>query len=304
MPGDTLIINTNPLLNLVHTGRFVPGAINRVAGLAMHAEGKGVNVARVLARLGHAVTLTGFAGGHSGAWLRELIRNEGIEDAFVQTAAPVRVGFMASSGQGEHPTTVLPNGFPVNGEECARLLEQTRQRLAGARLAIISGSVPDLVANGLYTELLDLCRAAGVPCWLDAHGAALQQALAGPHPPQLAKPNREEHAQSARWDAVAELHITDGAAPVRVERSGRPAWRVTPPPIRQVNPVGSGDCYLAGLAHGWLRGWPPAERLRFASAAGAANARRQDVALIEPGEVEDLLDAVVVEDMTRNGATA
>jgi len=37
------------------------------------------------------------------------------------------------------------------------------QRLAGARLAIISGSVPDPVANGLYTELLDLCRAAGVP---------------------------------------------------------------------------------------------------------------------------------------------
>ena len=65
-----------------------------------------------------------------------------------------------------------------------------------------------------------------------------------------------------------------------------------PPTIRQINPVGCGDCYFAGLAHGWLTGFSWEERLRYAAAAGAANALRQDVAMIGPEEVGPLLDQV------------
>jgi len=292
---QTLIINTNPLLNLVHHGDFVPGIINRIEALAMHAEGKGVNVARVLARLGHSVMLTGFAGGHSGAWLRDLVRQEGIGDVFVETSAPVRVGFMASSPIQHHPTTVLPNGFPVNSDDCSRLVEKVAALLPKIRLVIISGSVPHPVANGLYAEILELCKHAGIPCWLDAHGPALIQALGSDYPPQLAKPNREEYAQADQWHQVRELHFTDGGGPVEVNLAGAERWRVTPPRIQQRNPVGCGDCYVAGLAHGWLLGWPIEERRRVASAAGAANALRADVAMITPREIEALLDSVTVE---------
>lgn len=295
MKAKILIINTNPLLNLVHAGSVVPGRINRVASMAMHAEGKGVNVARVLARLGHAVILTGFAGGHSGAWLRDLVRAEGIEDAFVGSAAPVRVGFMASCDQQDHPTTVLPNGFPVTPEECTALSRRVIDLLGRVRLVIISGSVPDPVANSLYAEILALAHAAGIPCWLDAHGLALDRALAGSHPPALAKPNREEYEQSRHWGGVEELHITDGGGPIEVRLRQGDRWRARPPVLQQVNPVGSGDCYVAGLAHGWLHGWSVEQRLRFASAAGAANALRQDVALITRDGIAALLDQVRVE---------
>ena len=295
MAHKILIINSNPLLNLVHEGDFIPGAINRVNGLAMHAEGKGVNVARVLARLGHPVMLTGFAGGHSGAWLRDLVRAEGIEDAFVATTAPVRVGFMASSGLQQHPTTLLPNGFPVSREECDQLLRKVDTLLPGTRLVIISGSDPDPAANGLYADILAVCDIAGIACWLDAHGTALNRALESGHPPLLAKPNREEYAQTDQWHRVKEVHVTDGDAPVEISVAGEGQWQVIPPAIQQRNPVGCGDCYLAGLAHGWLLGWPPEERLRMASAAGAANGLRADVAMITPHEIESLLGAVRVE---------
>ncbi len=295
MRKQTLIINANPLLNLVHIGDLVHGAINRVDKLAMHAEGKGVNVARVLTRLGHSVWLTGFAGGHSGAWLRDQIRQEGIKDAFVETAAPVRVGFMASSDQDHHPTTVLPNGFPVTASECARLLEKVEALLPQVRLIIISGSVPDPVANGLYAEILKLCFRASLPCWLDAHGPALDRALESNYPPLLAKPNSEEYAQTDCWHRVSELHITNGAGPVEIRLAGDERWQLSPPLIQQRNPVGCGDCYLAGLAHGWLLDWPFEDRLRVASAAGAANALRPDVAMITPGEIEALAGAVQVE---------
>jgi fructose-1-phosphate kinase PfkB-like protein len=294
MEFDALVICANPLLNLVHAGDYTPGAVNRVAALTVAAEGKGVNVARVLARHGHRVAVTGFAGGHSGAWLRDLVAAEGVRDAFVETAAPLRVGFMASSPAAEHPTTVFPGGFRVTEAECLALLRLVSDCLDSARLVIASGSVPDRPADGLYAQLLSLCARHGVSCWLDAYGPPLRQALQGAVPPALSTPNRDEFEMGLSWNRVAELHITDGGGAVAV-RQGQSHWRVLPPAIRQVNPVGSGDCYLAGLAHGWLRGMTFEDRLRYASAAGAANALRQDVAMIEPGDVDPLTDKVAVQ---------
>ncbi len=295
MEFDVLVVNPNPLLNLVHPGGYRPGEINRFPSLLMAAEGKGVNVARVLARHGHRVALTGFAGGHSGAWLRDLIRAEGVADALVETAAPLRVGFMASGPDSNHPTTVLPTGFPVTQSECQALLERVESLLGSVRLVIASGSVPDPVADGLYLDLLARCDRHSVDCWLDAYGAAMDQALEGPLPPSLSAPNREEFAQSRYWGRVEELHVTDGDGPIVVSSLHKGQWRVHPPVIQQINPVGSGDCYLAGLAHGWLSGLSWEDRLRYAASAGAANALRQDVAMITLEDVQCLLGRVQVE---------
>lgn len=296
MSKKILVINTNPLLNLVHQGPIEIGVINRVPGFAMHAEGKGVNVARVLSRLGQPVTVTGFAGGHSGAWLKDLVREEGITEAFVETKAPMRVGFMASPSEFAHPTTLLPSGFHVSDDESQQLFDRVDQLLCPEiGLMIISGSVPTPEVAPLYPRLLELAVRHGIPCWLDAHGEGLVQGLAGRTPPVLAKPNREEYLESSDWKKVPELHITDGENPVEIVLAGFPALRVTPPLIQQVNPVGCGDCYLAGLAYGVMQGWDLETRVRFASAAGTANAARQDVARIHRAEVLNYLEAVVIE---------
>jgi fructose-1-phosphate kinase PfkB-like protein len=244
--------------------------------------------------LDHAVVLTGFAGGRSGAWLRELIGAEGIRDAFVETEAPLRVGFMASSAAADHPTTLLPNGFPVTLSECETLLSRVAGLLASARLVIISGSVPHPAADALYLDLLALCDRWSVLCWLDAYGPAMRQALAGPVAPGLSKPNRQELGDGLRWDRVEELHITDGSGCIEVKSRHEGGWRVWPPPIRQINPIGSGDCYVGGLAHGWLLGLAIEDRLRYAASAGAANASQQEVAMITPHQVTPLLHQAVV----------
>lgn len=292
---DVLVINANPLLNLIHDGEVKPGAINRVQAMPMVAEGKGVNVARVLARHGHRVALTGFAGGHSGAWLRDLVRTENVEDAFIETAAPLRVGFMASKLNSRHPTTVLPNGFPVTQTEYQALLDQVDSLLGSVRLVIASGSVPDPLTDGLYEALLEMCNKHAVPCWVDSYGTAMKRALECPFPPALSKPNRQEFNQSHYWGRAEELHITNGEGAVKVSGLHEGQWQVFPPKIKQVNPVGCGDCYCAGLAHGWLLNMAYADRLRYAACAGAANALRQDVAMITPDEVTALMDRVRVE---------
>ncbi|MCZ2986491.1 PfkB family carbohydrate kinase, partial [Acinetobacter baumannii] len=58
-----LTLTLNPALDLtVRLAHLEPGAVNRSETLLTHAAGKGVNVAQVLADLGHEVSVGGFLG--------------------------------------------------------------------------------------------------------------------------------------------------------------------------------------------------------------------------------------------------
>ncbi|MBA3710369.1 MAG: hypothetical protein H0W83_16285 [Planctomycetes bacterium] len=292
-----LTITANTLLDHVVDLGLTLGAVNRVARIEPTAGGKGLNVGRVLARHGHRVIAVGFAGGPSGDQLADLESAEDMEPALVPTAARTRIGFMAVDGQQGGTTTILEGGFAVTAAEIGALVQRVRGLLAPVDLVIIGGSVPDASCRGLYRTLLDVCHHAGKPCWVDSYGPAMEEALDGIHPPGLAKPNRQEYGEKAahlRWQICPELHLTDGGKEIRV-RHPKGRWRVTPPTVKEVNPIGSGDCYLAALAHARLSGMAMTDQLRYAAAAGAANAARADVARIAPHEIAALAERVLVE---------
>ncbi len=289
-----LTITANTMLDHLSRARVEPGAVTRIERFEAAAGGKGLNVGRVLARHGHRVVASGFAGGTSGALLTDLVARDGMEPAFVATAARTRIGFLCIDDARGGNTSVLEGGFAVDAAEIGALVTHTRRLLAGMDLCIVGGSVPDPTCNDLFRLILDACHQARVPCWIDAYGPAMDAALAAAHPPGLAKPNRQEYGEDGRhWLGCPELHLTDGAASIHVRHpEGR--FRVTPPTVRQVNPVGSGDCYLAALAHARLSGQTLEQQLRYAAAAGAANAMRADVARIGPADIAALVDGVVV----------
>lgn len=290
-----LTLTANPLLNLISPGRIEAGRVNRVAAQRAAAEGKGINVGKLLVAHGHEVVACGFAGGQAGAWFTALVAEAGLRTALTPTDANLRVGFMDAPAD-THPTTILPGGFSVTAAESAACLATLATELADCELLIASGSVPDPDLREFYVAVLAAAAAAGVPAWLDSYGPAMQAALASPHPPAFCKPNRQEYEAGGDWDRAAEWHLSDG--PTRlVARSAAGAWQVEPPAIEQRNPIGSGDCYVAALAHATLAGWEPRRRLAYAAAAGAANAARDEVAAIGPADIEALVSAARVSEM-------
>jgi 5-dehydro-2-deoxygluconokinase len=66
---------------------------------------------------------------------------------------------------------------------------------------------------------------------------------------------------------------------------------VPPIPVEVVNGLGAGDAFGGGLCLGLLRGWPLADTVRFANAAGAIVASRLECSTAMPAtaEVEDAL---------------
>ncbi len=289
-----LTLTANPLVDHLTAGRIAPNAVNRIGHFTTLAGGKGLNMGRVLARHGHRVIATGFAGGPEGELLASLTAADGMEPAFVPTAARTRIGFITIDPEGGGSTAVLEHGTPVTQAEMGGMMQRFRALLTGVDLVLVGGSVPHETCNGLYRQVLDLCAIAGVLCWVDAYGVVMDEALGGANPPALCKPNKQEYGKNGRrWLPARELHLSDGANEIKVRHpEGR--FRVIPPTVEARNPVGSGDCYLAALAHARLTGMPLEEQLRYAAAAGAANAARIDIARISPADIRALVDDVQI----------
>jgi 1-phosphofructokinase family hexose kinase len=278
-----LTVTPNPLVDFVAPASLGAPGVQRIERFEVEAGGKGINVGRLLAGHGHRVLAATFQGGWTGALLRDLMRADGLEPLLVPTEARTRLGFQAVAAAGGS-AAVLENGFRVTSGEAEALLALVRERLGEVRLVIASGSVPDASCEGIYVELVAACAAAGVPCWVDGHGPAMRRALEGGRAPDLCKPNKEELAEGRGWERAAELHLTDGPGEIRVSLGGA-RLRVVPPKVHERNAVGSGDAYLGALAHARLSGWPMEEQLRYAAAAGAANAELGALARLGPEEI-------------------
>jgi fructose-1-phosphate kinase PfkB-like protein len=74
---------------------------------------------------------------------------------------------------------------------------------------------------------------------------------------------------SERYGTIVVVSL--GAEGVLVAR-GRETFQVRPPRVEVKSAVGSGDCLLAGIAHGLTQGLSLQEAARQGVAAGSANA--------------------------------
>ena len=293
MTSSILIITANPLLDCLHDGIIIPGTVTRSQGMKVVAGGKGLNVGRILTNHGHRVIATGFAGGWSGHAFRDIVRGEGQEDAFIDCAARLRIGFLAKDCVEAGSTAVLENGFAVTQEEQQALIDTVRNHVSECHLVVISGSVPSETCTQLFVPILDICHQASIPCWIDSYGPAMDAALSHHCPPSLVKPNRQEYETSTLWSHAQECHITDGGASTNILTPDA-TFTVIPPEIDCINPIGSGDSYIGALAHARLSGQSLPDQLSYATAAGSINAAQMAVANMQPSEIQTLSSAAQI----------
>lgn len=308
-----LCVTLNPCLDKTLTvPAWSPG--DNVRGMAVEevVGGKGNNVARALKRLGRDPTVLTFLGGAVGKHCEALLRDaDRIPALVVRTASPTRV-ILTVRSTGATPDTAFFDPDPgITGDEALALLTWTDSVLSEGSLSAVtlSGSSPCPATHDLFARVIRSCRNAGVPVLLDTYGPALS--AVSERWPDAIHVNRKEAAQHLNerspsdgrllgllreWSAagVSLAIITDGPGSVLASLDGQ-LVRATPPEIEEVNPVGSGDCLVAGLADAWLRGESVEACLRFALAAGAANASTWTAGAITRERVESLAPRVSIE---------
>ena len=278
-----LTVTLNPALDLtVRLPALRLGEVNRSDSLQVHAAGKGLSVAQVLADLGHRLTVTGFLGESNVQAFEQLFAARGFADEFVRVAGETRSNIKLAEGSGQ-VTDINGPGLEVVQAQRSELLERIRRLAPAHELVVVAGSLPRGVDSEWFVELLQMLNGLGVRVALDTSGAALRDGLATR--PWLIKPNEEELAE-ARGVELADAQALAGEA-VRLQGEGvshvvvsqgaegvcwfapDTALQACPPKVRVVSTVGAGDSLLAGMLHGLLEGWPAERTLTHATAIAA-----------------------------------
>lgn len=290
-----LTLTLNPALDLsASLERLTPGTVNRTRETHLTAAGKGVNVARVLADLGHDVTVSGFLGADNDGPFLRAFEAMGVEDAFLRVPGETRINAKLAEADGR-VTDINGPGAAIDAAAWQRLLDGLATRIGDPRrrpdAVVIAGSLPPGVAPTDLAGLTARLRESGLSVWVDTSGEALTRAIEARA--TAVKPNEQELAAwageslenaEARLKAALRLYaagiedavVSAGPAGVLwVSRRG--AWQAMPPRLTVASTVGAGDTLLAALLHGVLAGHPPDQALRLATALSAESVRHVGV---------------------------
>ncbi|MER6355036.1 1-phosphofructokinase family hexose kinase [Streptomyces sp. NPDC001634] len=300
-----LTVTLNTALDITYRVRAVrPHTSHRVTEVTERPGGKGVNVARVLAALGHEVTATGFVGGATGSSLQDqLARTPGVVDALVPVGGATRRTIAVADETTGDTTQLNEPGPTITPAEWSAFLGAYANLVRSAAAVALCGSLPPGVPVGAYALLVRTARAAGVPVLLDTSGEPLRRGVAAR--PDIVKPNADELAEltgsheplQATRDArrrgahtvVASLGA-EGLLAVNAE--GR--WRAVPPRRIPGNPTGAGDSAVAGLLSGLVEHLPWPQRLARAVALSAATVLAPAAGEFDRRTYEELLGQVAV----------
>ena len=274
--------------------------------------GKGNNVARALRRLGRSSRPATFLGGAVGTACERLLREEdGFDPLIVSTKAETRVILTVRTQDTAEQTAFFDPDPVVSSIEADALVRSIESLLGQGDIEAVtlSGSSPSPETHGLYSDLIALAKSKRVLVFLNTYGPALE-AIWGFRPDAIQLNRREAggllHLSDATdadlnrllddWSAhgVSVCLVTDGPGPILARVDGK-RFRVLPPPIDVVNPIGSGDCVLAGLVDARLKRLDAESLLRRAVACGVANALVWDAGAIDPETVAEREAEVVVE---------
>ncbi|MFF3609366.1 1-phosphofructokinase family hexose kinase [Streptomyces sp. NPDC002463] len=301
-------VTLNTALDLTYrVPALTPHASHRVTQVIERPGGKGLNVARVLAALGHETVATGFAGGATGATLRDQLAATPVRDELVETAGTTRRTVAVVDTASGDTTQLNEPGPTVTAAEWTAFRARFTELLDGARAVALCGSLPPGIHVGAYAELVRLARTAGVPVLLDTSGEPLRRGIAAR--PDLVKPNADELAQltGAREPHRATRDARRRGARAVVSSLGPEGmlaatpeglWRATPPAAVKGNPTGAGDSAVAGLLSGLVDDAPWPERLTRAVALSAATVLSPVAGEFDAPAYEELLTRVTVTEET------
>ncbi|MCQ4254357.1 1-phosphofructokinase [Stutzerimonas stutzeri] len=308
-----LTVTLNPALDLTVQLPFLRlGEVNRSESLQVHAAGKGLNVAQVLADLGHQLTVTGFLGESNPQAFEQLFAARGFTDEFVRVAGETRSNLKLAETDGR-VTDINGPGLAVTEAQCDELLARL-QRLAPAHdLVVVAGSLPRGIDSQWFVQLLNSLKALGVRVALDTSGVALRDGLATR--PWLIKPNEEELAEARGVDltgssallaearrlqgeGIEHVVVSQGADGVSWFSPGA-ALHAQPPKVQVISTVGAGDSLLAGMLHGLLVGWPAERTLAHATAIAAQAVGQVGFGITDTAQLAELQAAVCLQPLSQ-----
>lgn len=305
---DVLTLTVNPCIDVsAAVDRVVPEDKLRCDTPRYDPGGGGINVSRVVKRLGGRTLAVWASGGLTGDFLRSLLDANELEHVPVPTLGMTRQNIIVFEN-----ATLLQYRFgmpgpPLNREEQLACGQTVGMHAGDCRTIVLSGSLPPETPINFYRRIIDRLP-AGPKVIVDTSGAALRESLGSGV--FLIKPNRRELSQltgcaidneQALADAARGL-VREGAAEVVAVSLGEYGVVcataegidiVRTPDVPIQSKVGAGDSMVAGIALAIARGKTIRDAIRYGTATGTATVMTPGTELCRPEDVDRLFGEIV-----------
>jgi len=306
---DILTLTMNPALDVLTSIDHVSHTHKMRCGPTLkHPGGGGVNVARVLHRLGANCMAAYLAGGVTGERHHKLMSAEKVRCHVMPIAEETRESFSVhETSSGNDFRFVLP-GPQVSAAEVETCFDYVAQHLPKQFLVISGGLAPGVPEN-FYARLATLAKPHGVRVVLDTNGPALAEALkVGVYlfKPSLRElrdligqdlPDQDSQISAAQQliqrgqaEIVAVSLGADGAMVVSSDQ----VWWARAVHVNVQTTIGAGDSFVAGMVWALSRESSLLKAFQFGMASGAAALLARGTSLSQASDVHELLPRVTV----------
>jgi 6-phosphofructokinase 2 len=299
-----LTLTVNPALDIsTSTQQVVSNHKLRCGTSRVDPGGGGVNVSRVVRRLGGRSLAVYTAGGPVGEAYRRLIEAERVPSLVVPIQGSTRQSFTVDEDSSGKQYRFVLEGPKLSGAEWRACLDIVAQTVSPGGYVVASGSLPPGVPDDYYARVARLARKNGARCIVDSTGPALAHALE--EGVFLATPSRRElgiyvgatlESEQSQAEAASAMIANGSAECVAITLGERGAVlatksgiaRLAAPSVNVVSTVGAGDSFLAAFVLRLAQENSIDDAFRAAVAAGSAAVMRPATELCHRADVERL----------------
>ena len=301
-------VTLNPALDkTVEIPGMALDTVNRITAMRTDPGGKGINVSKVIAKLGGTSVALALLGGGTGRAIADALEEMGLRCELQFVEGETRTNLKVVDPVNHTNTDLNEPGISVTSAVLDGLLDRLIGLLQPGDLVVLSGSLPKGAPGDTYYTWVARCKEAGAKVFLDADGALLAEGLRAA--PDLVKPNQDELSRlvghpletvEALADAAGAL-LADGVQKVVVSMGGKGALYVTRDTVLYAeglkvpvgSTVGAGDSVVAALAVAETQGLSLEDTVRLSTATGAANVMCSGSQAAERSVIEELMPQVV-----------
>lgn len=298
-------LTLNPSIDyIVHIAQLKTGDVNRMTADFKLPGGKGINVSRILQRIGSSSRALGFLGGFTGDFIEKWLIEEGIDSQFTKVKQDTRINVKLKA---EEETEINGLGPVLTDEEIEHLKATLSELINKDDIVVLSGSTPGGLRKGFYQEVIQVIKDNGAEFVIDTTGDDLLAALS--EKPLLVKPNNHELAElyATTLESLDDIIIygkkllADGAKNVIISMAGDGALLITEDGAylsnvlkhEVKNSVGAGDSMIAGFLGEFSQTKNPVEAFKWGVACGSATTFSDDLAT--GAFIKELLPEVTAE---------
>jgi 6-phosphofructokinase 2 len=302
-------LTINPAVDVsTSVKKMVPFTKMRCAQAHRDPGGGGINVARVLKRLGIEATAIYPAGGATGKLLGTLVEREGVRSILIPAENETREDLTVFDEATRMQYRLVFPGAPLHEIEWKQCLGAIARIEPQPAFVIASGSLPAGVPDDFYGRVAQASKAHSKVI-VDTSGPYLKAALE--HGVYLIKPNLHEFQELAGIAASDDASLIeagrrlidrgqvevialslgpDGALLITLDL----AMRANGLPIEPASVSGAGDSFLAAMVWSLVKHGNLETALRYGVAGGSAALLSPGTELCRPEDVHRLVDQVIV----------